>query len=179
MVLFLLFDSLIHIANTQMVREAMAELGFAENLNRVIGVVLLVCLILYIVPATSILGAVLLTGYLGGAVATNMLTEQPIISTTLFPIYVASSCGAACTCVTLGCDRSCLSDAPEPPTPARQQMPWTPNGIERHVIAASRNSAYESSIATASRQRRQSSGSVQSPIPMIPAQEIAEIRSAW
>ncbi len=46
------------------------------------------CLILYLVPATSILGAVLLTGYLGGAVATNMLTEQPIISTTLFPIYV-------------------------------------------------------------------------------------------
>ncbi|UOT01377.1 DoxX family protein [Rhodococcus opacus] len=87
-VLFLLFDSLIHIANTQMVREAMAELGFAENLNRVIGAVLLVCLILYLVPATSILGAVLLTGYLGGAVATNMLTEQPIISTTLFPIYV-------------------------------------------------------------------------------------------
>ncbi|ANS28774.1 hypothetical protein WSS_A30754 [Rhodococcus opacus M213] len=87
-VLFLLFDSLIHIANTQMVREAMAELGFAENVNRVIGVVLLVCLILYLVPATSILGAVLLTGYLGGAVATNMLTEQPIISTTLFPIYV-------------------------------------------------------------------------------------------
>lgn len=87
-VLFLLFDSLIHIANTQMVRDAMAELGFAENLNRVIGVVLLVCLILYVVPATSILGAVLLTGYLGGAVATNMLTEQPIVSTTLFPIYV-------------------------------------------------------------------------------------------
>ena len=87
-VLFLLFDSLIHIANTQMVREAMADLGFAENLNRVIGVVLLVCLILYIVPVTSILGAVLLTGYLGGAVATNMLTEQPIVSTTLFPSYV-------------------------------------------------------------------------------------------
>lgn len=62
--------------------------GLCENLNRVIGVVLLVCLILYLVPATSILGAVLLTGYLGGAVATNMLTEQPIISTTLFPIYV-------------------------------------------------------------------------------------------
>ncbi|MGV9870283.1 DoxX family protein [Rhodococcus koreensis] len=87
-VLFLLYDSLIHIANIQMVREAMAELGFAENLNRVIGVVLLVCLALYVVPATSILGAVLLTGYLGGAVATNMLTEQPIASVTLFPIYV-------------------------------------------------------------------------------------------
>src|SRR5574340_924575 len=87
-VLFLLFDSVIHIANIQMVREAMAELGFAENLNVVIGIVLLACLVLYVLPATSILGAVLLTGYLGGAVATNMLTEQSLFSTILFPIYI-------------------------------------------------------------------------------------------
>jgi hypothetical protein len=86
-VAFLLFDSVIHIANTSQVREAMADLGFDPSLNRVFGVVLLVCLIAYVVPATSILGAVLLTGYLGGAVATNLLTEQPIFSTTLFPIY--------------------------------------------------------------------------------------------
>lgn len=86
-VAFLLFDSVIHIANTSQVREAMADLGFDPSLNRVFGVVLLVCLIAYVVPATSILGAVLLTGYLGGAVATNLLTEQPIVSTTLFPIY--------------------------------------------------------------------------------------------
>ena len=65
----------------------MADLGFDPSLNRVFGIVLLVCLIAYVVPATSILGAVLLTGYLGGAVATNLLTEQPIVSTTLFPIY--------------------------------------------------------------------------------------------
>lgn len=86
-VLFLLFDSVIHIMNTSQVQEAMADLGFDPSLNRVFGVVLLICLVLYVVPTTAILGAVLLTGYLGGAVATNLLTEQPIVSTTLFPIY--------------------------------------------------------------------------------------------
>ena len=86
-VLFLLFDSVNHVLNTSQVQEAMADLGFDPSLNRVFGIVLLVCLIAYVVPATSILGAVLLTGYLGGAVATNLLTEQPIVSTTLFPIY--------------------------------------------------------------------------------------------
>ncbi|AWK70467.1 hypothetical protein CBI38_01680 [Rhodococcus oxybenzonivorans] len=85
---FLLFDAIIHIANIQSVRDAMAELGFDENIAVVIGIVMLVCLVLYLVPATSILGAVLLTGYLGGAVATNMLTEQPLFSTILFPVYV-------------------------------------------------------------------------------------------
>ncbi|WP_138997869.1 DoxX family protein [Rhodococcus zopfii] len=86
-VLFLLFDSVIHLLNTSQVQEAMADLGFDPSLNRVFGIVLLVCLIAYVIPASSILGAVLLTGYLGGAVATNLLTEQPIVSTTLFPIY--------------------------------------------------------------------------------------------
>lgn len=65
----------------------------------------------------------------------------------------------------------------------RNSMPWCPcthPGTRQGVDAASRNSAYESSIATASRATSGSaSGSVQSPIPTIPAQEIAEIRSAW
>lgn len=86
-VLFLLWDAVIHLANVTQVQEAMADLGFDPSLNRVFGIVLLVCLIAYVVPPTAILGAVLLTGYLGGAVATNLLTEQPILSTTLFPIY--------------------------------------------------------------------------------------------
>jgi hypothetical protein len=86
-VVFFLFDSLTHIANVEQVRTAMADLGFDPSLNRVFGVVLLICLALYVLPVTSILGAVLLTGYLGGAVATNLLTEQPILSTTLAPIY--------------------------------------------------------------------------------------------
>jgi hypothetical protein len=50
--------------------------------------ILLVCLILYVVPRTSVLGAVLLTGYLGGAVATQLRVGSPLLSTTLFPIYV-------------------------------------------------------------------------------------------
>ncbi|NGP07835.1 DoxX family protein [Rhodococcus sp. 14C212] len=87
-VLFLLFDVAIHILNVDQAREAMIDLGFDPDLNYVIGVVLLVCLVLYLVPVTSILGAVLLTGYLGGAVATNMLNEMPLFSTILFPIYV-------------------------------------------------------------------------------------------
>jgi len=87
-VLFLLFDSVIHLMNTSQVQDAMADLGFDPSLNRVIGAVLLVSLVLYVVPITSMLGAVLITGYLGGAVTSNMLTEQPILSTTLFPIYV-------------------------------------------------------------------------------------------
>ncbi|WP_027503616.1 DoxX family protein [Rhodococcus sp. UNC363MFTsu5.1] len=86
-VVFFLFDSLTHIANVEQVRTAMAELGFDPSLNRVFGVVLLICLALYVLPVTSILGAVLLTGYLGGAVATNLVTEQPILSNTLAPIY--------------------------------------------------------------------------------------------
>ena len=86
--LFLLFDSVIHLMNTSQVQDAMADLGFDPSLNRVIGAVLLVSLVLYIVPVTSILGAVLLTGYLGGAVACNILTEQPLLSTILSPVYV-------------------------------------------------------------------------------------------
>ncbi|MEU5841293.1 DoxX family protein [Rhodococcus sp. NPDC047139] len=86
-VLFLLWDSIIHLLNVTQVQEAMADLGFDPSLNRVFGIVLLVCLIAYVLPPTAILGAVLLTGYLGGAVATNLLTEQPIVSTTLFPVY--------------------------------------------------------------------------------------------
>ncbi|MFC7450430.1 DoxX family protein [Rhodococcus daqingensis] len=86
-VVFFLFDSLTHIANVEQVRTAMEDLGFDPSLNRVFGVVLLICLAFYVVPLTSILGAVLLTGYLGGAVGTNLLTEQPILSTTLAPIY--------------------------------------------------------------------------------------------
>lgn len=86
-VVFFLFDSLTHIANVEQVRTAMADLGFDPSLNRVFGVVLLACLVLYVVPITSILGAVLLTGYLGGAVTTNLLTEQPVLTNTLFPVY--------------------------------------------------------------------------------------------
>ena len=53
-----------------------------------IGGVLLGCLALYLVPRTAVLGAVLLTGYLGGAVCAQLRIEAPLFSNTLFPIYV-------------------------------------------------------------------------------------------
>jgi hypothetical protein len=49
-----------------------------------------VCLILYVIPRTAPLGAVLWTGYLGGAIATHLRLDNPLFSHTLFPIYVAA-----------------------------------------------------------------------------------------
>ncbi|MGW0174411.1 DoxX family protein [Rhodococcus sp. NPDC003322] len=87
-VAFLLFDAVIHLANIAPVRDSMVEYGFPDYAPYVMGIVMLVCLALYLLPVTSILGAVLLTGYLGGAVACNILTEQPLLSTILSPVYV-------------------------------------------------------------------------------------------
>jgi hypothetical protein len=69
--------------------QATVELGYPAHLVAVIGVIQLVCLVLYLVPPTSVLGAVLLTGYLGGAIATHVRLGSPLASHTLFPIYVA------------------------------------------------------------------------------------------
>jgi len=55
-----------------------------------IGAIELVCLALYLVPRTALLGAVVMTGYLGGAVATHVRIGSPLLSHTLFPIYVAA-----------------------------------------------------------------------------------------
>ena len=87
-VLFLLFDSIIHILVITPVVESFAQLGVPVNLAVPVGVFELCCLVLYLVPRTSTLGAVLLTGYLGGAVATQMRIGAPLFSTLLFPVYV-------------------------------------------------------------------------------------------
>lgn len=86
-VVFMLFDGIIHILNLQTVKDASAELGLPDSLALTAGVVQLICLVLYVIPRTSILGAILLTGYLGGAVLTNLRAEQPLLSTTLFAVY--------------------------------------------------------------------------------------------
>ncbi len=69
-------------------REAMATLGYAPGAAVLIGVVELACVALYLVPRTAVLGAVLLTGYLGGAVAAQLRIEAPLASTLLFPVYL-------------------------------------------------------------------------------------------
>ena len=85
---FLLFDSIIHIMQIDSVRESAAELGFPTGSMLGIGVLELACVALYVLPRTSILGAVLLTGYLGGAVAVHVRVDDPLFSTTLFPVYL-------------------------------------------------------------------------------------------
>ena len=85
---FLLFDVVIHVLEVEPVRDAMRVLGFRPGHAVLIGVVELVCLVLYLVPRTAVLGAVLLTGYLGGAVSAQLRIEAPLFSTLLFPVYV-------------------------------------------------------------------------------------------
>jgi DoxX-like family len=89
-VLFLAFDVAIKLADVPAVAEASARLGLPPDLGVVLGVLLGVCLALYLVPRTAPLGAVLLTGYLGGAVLTHLRVGDPLISHTLFPIYVGA-----------------------------------------------------------------------------------------
>jgi hypothetical protein len=55
-----------------------------------LGVILLTCVLVYVIPRTSVLGALLLTGYLGGAVATHVRVESPLLTHALFPVYVAA-----------------------------------------------------------------------------------------
>jgi len=85
---FFVFDTVIHLANPEVVRTSMRDLGFSAGSARLIGVIELCCLALYTVRRTAPLGAVLLTGFLGGALAVNLRADTPILSTTLFPVYV-------------------------------------------------------------------------------------------
>jgi hypothetical protein len=68
--------------------EAFAKLHLPVSLAVDLGVIELLCLVLYVIPRTSILGAVLLTGYLGGAVAIQVTTSNSLFGEILFPVYV-------------------------------------------------------------------------------------------
>lgn len=87
-VLFLLFDSVIKLIVIQPVVDSFEHLGYPVSLSRGIGTLELLCLLVYLIPRTSIFGAVLLTGYLGGAVATHVRAESPLFSHILFPVYI-------------------------------------------------------------------------------------------
>ena len=89
-VLFLLFDTALKLGNTAPAIAAMPQLGYPPELVLPIGLIELFCLILYIVPRTSVIGAVVLTGYLGGAIATHVRIGNPLFSHILFPIYIAA-----------------------------------------------------------------------------------------
>ena len=85
---FLLFDVSLKLLHPPMVVEGTAKLGFPESSILVTAIVLLGSLVLHLVPRTAVLGAVLLTGYLGGAVATHLRVGDPVFSHTVFPVYV-------------------------------------------------------------------------------------------
>jgi hypothetical protein len=88
-VLFLGIDAGAKLLRVAPVVAGTAELGYPEGAVLVIGVLEALCVALYVAPPTAILGAVLLTGYLGGAIATHLRLENPLFSHILFPVYVA------------------------------------------------------------------------------------------
>lgn len=89
-VLFLIFDAVLKLIKPAMVVEATVKLGYPESIITPLGIVLLSCVALYCIPVTRVFGAILLTGYLGGAVATHTRVGDPLFSHILFPTYVAS-----------------------------------------------------------------------------------------
>lgn len=87
--LFLLVDGAMKLVKPAVVVDATTKLGYSESLIIPIGILLIVCTILYLIPATSVLGAILLTGYLGGAVSTHVRANEG-----LFPIVFPIIFGA-------------------------------------------------------------------------------------
>lgn len=88
-ILFLLFDGMIKLQPLDIVTTTMKELGYptTDSFARFLGVVTLACTALYAWPRTALLGAVLLTGLFGGAIATHLRIGSPLFSHTLFGIY--------------------------------------------------------------------------------------------
>ena len=89
-ILFLLFDGAIKLVPWPVVTETMDRIGYgsSETLARSLGIVTIACTILYAIPPTSILGAILLTGYLGGAMASHLRIGSPLFSHILFGFYL-------------------------------------------------------------------------------------------
>ncbi len=88
-VLFLTFDAIGKLARPEAVVTGTTSLGYPESVILPLGLLQVVLLILYLLPRTSVLGALLWTGYLGGAVATHVRLLNPLFSHVLFPVYVA------------------------------------------------------------------------------------------
>ena len=86
--LFLFVDAVGKLVKPAPVVEGTLQLGYPESVILGLGIVLLACTVLYVIPRTAILGAILLTGYLGGAVATHVRVGSPLFTHMLFPVYV-------------------------------------------------------------------------------------------
>jgi hypothetical protein len=88
-VVFLLFDGAIKLIPLDIVVETSQQLRIPVELARPLGVITLLCTILYAIPRTSVLGAIVLTGYMGGAIYTHLRVGSPLFSHTLFGVYLS------------------------------------------------------------------------------------------
>ena len=86
-ILFMLFDSISKLALERHVIAATTQIGYPVATIRPMGIIALLCTLVYAIPRTSTLGAILLTGYLGGAVASKVRIEDPLFSSVLFAVY--------------------------------------------------------------------------------------------
>ena len=87
--IFLLLDGILKLVKPAPVVEGTVRLGYPESVILGLGILLLACTVLYVIPRTSMLGAILLTGYLGGAVATHVRVGDPIFPI-LFPVVIGA-----------------------------------------------------------------------------------------
>jgi hypothetical protein len=89
-VLFLIFDATIKLIPIQPVIDSMNELGYPPTIGlaRGIGIVTVVCVVLYVWPRTAVLGAILMTGLFGGAIASHLRIGSPVFSHLLFGVYL-------------------------------------------------------------------------------------------
>jgi hypothetical protein len=88
-IIFMLFDSIFKLIPNEQVAAGSSALGYSAHHVPVMGILGLCCIILYTIPRTAILGAILLTGYFGGVVATHFRLDNPLFSHTLFSVYLA------------------------------------------------------------------------------------------
>lgn len=88
-VAFLLFDGAIKLVPLDIVTSTSIELGIPVHLARTLGVLTLLGTLLYAYPRTSVLGAILLTGYIGGAIYVHVRADSPLFTHTLFGVYLA------------------------------------------------------------------------------------------
>jgi hypothetical protein len=87
-IVFMLMDSIFKLIPNDMVTAGTVELGYQAHHIPVMGVLGLTSILLFIIPRTQILGAILLTGYFGGAIATHVRLDNPLFSHILFPVYL-------------------------------------------------------------------------------------------
>ena len=86
--LMLLMASVMSLSKSAQALQGMAQFGYPENVVTAIGAACLASTVLYIIPRTAVLGAILLTGYLGGAIASHLRIGSPLFSHILFGLYL-------------------------------------------------------------------------------------------